>query len=257
MLEDDPERARLAEDARREKNWKRWGTYEHFVAIADAIDEFRGSGLWDDADFARQLASIGAVHGRHLLAIPTRERLCRVLRRLLDEEEFLSPFGIRSLSRAHREEPFVLRFGEQTLTVAYEPGESTSGLFGGNSKWRGPVWFPINFLVIEALRRFDRFYAAELVVKCPTGSGRLCTLGQVAAEIEARLTRLFVADAQARRACHGEEARYADDPHWQELVLFHEYFDGDTGRGCGASHQTGWTALITDCLVGASAAGSS
>ncbi len=286
--------------------------FEHFVAIADAINEFGGTGLWDDADgfyydqlrvggahtplrvrsavglvplfagvviedaqlarfpgfrrraawfvrnrtdLAWQLSSIGAVHGRYLLAIPTRERLCRVLRRLLDEEEFLSPFGIRSLSRAHQEEPFVLRFGEQTLTVAYESGESTSGLFGGNSNWRGPVWFPINFLVIEALRRFDRFYGADLLVECPTGSGRLCTLGQVAAEIEARLTRLFVADAAGRRACHGEEARYAEDPHWRELVLFHEYFDGDTGRGCGASHQTGWTALITDCLVGASRSG--
>ncbi|HLK11921.1 MAG TPA: glucosidase [Candidatus Binatia bacterium] len=281
--------------------------FEHFVAIADAMNEFGGTGLWDDADgfyydqlrvggaltplrvrsavglvplfagvvledwqldrfpdfrkraawfvrnrtdLAWQLSSMGAVRGRYLLAIPTRERLERVLRRLLDEDEFLSPFGVRSLSRVHRDRPFLMHLGEQTLTVAYEPGESESGLFGGNSNWRGPVWFPINFLVIEALRRFHHFYGGGMRVECPTGSGRLLDLGEIAAEIEARLARLFVADARGRRACHGEEARYVDDPHWRDLVLFHEYFHGDTGRGCGASHQTGWTALIADCLAG-------
>jgi hypothetical protein len=127
--------------------------------------------------------------------------------------------------------------------VAYVPGESDSGLFGGNSNWRGPVWMPMNYLLVEALERYHHFYGEGFTVECPTGSGRRMNLGEVAREIAARLASLFLPDAQGRRPCHGDDRRYADDPHFRDLVLFHEYFHGDTGRGVGASHQTGWTAL--------------
>jgi hypothetical protein len=186
--------------------------------------------------------------GHRLLAIPSRERLERVLRYLLDEREFLSPYGIRSLSRVHRERPYIFRVGQEEYRVAYTPGESDTGLFGGNSNWRGPIWFPVNYLLIEALERYHHFYGDGLQVECPTGSGRLMSLQEVAQELAGRLATLFLPDAQGRRPCHGDEPRYAEDPHWQGLVLFHEYFHGDSGRGVGASHQTGWTALILRCL---------
>jgi hypothetical protein len=181
--------------------------------------------------------------GHRLLAVPSRERLRQVLRYVLDENEFLSPHGVRSLSRAHAERPFVLTAGETTYTVAYEPGESASGMFGGNSNWRGPVWFPLNYLLIEALERYDYFYGDTLRVECPVGSGQFLTLGQVAREIERRLVSIFLPGPDGARPVHGSERRYATDPHWRELLLFYEYFHGDSGRGLGASHQTGWTAL--------------
>lgn len=192
---------------------------------------------------------------RRLLAIPSRERLVRVLGYVLDEEEFLSPYGIRSLSRFHKENPYVFRAGDESYRVAYVPAESDTGLFGGNSNWRGPVWFPLNFLLIEALERYHRFYGDTLRVEFPTGSGRRMNLKEVASEISSRLTRLFLPDAKGRRPAHGGEARYARDPHWKDLVLFYEYFHGDDGRGMGASHQTGWTALVTQCLEKAARAG--
>jgi hypothetical protein len=199
------------------------------------------------SDLAQHISYMKSADGDgnelRLLAIPSRERLERVLRILLDEREFLSPHGVRSLSRAHAERPYVLYLDGQEYRVGYDPAESTTELFGGNSNWRGPVWMPGNFLLIEALERYHHFYGDALRVECPTGSGRLMHLGEVAAEIGRRLSSLFIADASGRRRCHGDEARYANDPHWRELVLFHEYFDGDTGRGLGASHQTGWTAL--------------
>jgi hypothetical protein len=182
-------------------------------------------------------------HGRRLLALPSRERLIQMLRYVLDENEFLSPFGVRSLSRVHAERPFVLQAGDQTYTVAYEPGESASTMFGGNSNWRGPVWFPLNYLLIEALERYHYFYGDALRVECPVGSGRFLTLDEVAREIERRLASIFLPDDKGVRPCHGSERRYASDPYWRDLVLFYEYFHGDTGRGLGASHQTGWTAL--------------
>ncbi|HKO15606.1 MAG TPA: hypothetical protein VJU87_05165 [Gemmatimonadaceae bacterium] len=187
-------------------------------------------------------------HARRLLAIPTRERLLRVLRYVLDEQEFLSPYGIRSLSRIHREHPFTLTVDGSDYVVRYAPGESETGVFGGNSNWRGPVWFPVNYLFIEALERYDRFYGDSLRVEFPTGSGTMLTLGEVAQELATRLTRLFLPDAHGRRPCHGDDARYQHNPHWRDLVLFYEHFHGETGRGIGASHQTGWTALVTRCL---------
>ena len=183
-----------------------------------------------------------------LLAIPSRERLERVMRYLLDEDEFLSPHGIRALSRVHRDHPYRFRVDGQEHRVDYDPGEGTTGLFGGNSNWRGPVWFPLNYLLVEALQRYHHFYGDAFRVECPTGSGVSMNLAEVAREISRRLSSLFLPDDAGRRPCHGEDRRYAADPLWRDLVLFHEYFHGDTGRGAGASHQTGWTALVVRCL---------
>ncbi|HEX7939306.1 MAG TPA: hypothetical protein VF483_09970, partial [Gemmatimonadaceae bacterium] len=162
--------------------------------------------------------------------------------------EFLSPYGVRSLSRAHLEHPFTLNENGVEHTVRYTPGDSDTYLFGGNSNWRGPIWFPINYLLIEALERYHHYYGDSLKVECPTGSGNLMTLGEVSHELATRLSRLFTPDTSGRRACHGDDQRFATGAHWKDLVLFHEYFNGDSGKGHGASHQTGWTALITRCL---------
>ncbi len=183
-------------------------------------------------------------HRHRLLALPRRERLERVLRYVLDEREFLSPYGIRSVSKVHQDRPYVLQAGGQEYRVDYVPGESNTGLFGGNSNWRGPIWFPLNYLLIEALERYDHFYGDTLRVECPVGSGRMLTLSEVARELQNRLARIFLPDAAGRRPCHGDDPRYATDPQWRDLVLFNEYFHGDSGRGVGASHQTGWTALV-------------
>jgi hypothetical protein len=183
-----------------------------------------------------------------LLSIASRERLVRSLRYVLDENEFLSPYGVRSLSRFHADHPFILEAMGSTYSVTYAPGESTSGLFGGNSNWRGPVWFPLNYLLIEALDRYFLFYGDDLKVECPTGSGTYMTLSEVARELERRLATLFLPDSSGARPVHGGDARYARDPHWKDLVLFYEYFHGDSGRGVGASHQTGWTALVVRCI---------
>ena len=186
---------------------------------------------------------------RHsLLAIPSRERLTRVLKYVFDENEFLSPFGIRALSRVHRDRPFVFTAGGEEHRVDYVPGESTSGLFGGNSNWRGPIWFPVNYLLVEALERYHYFYGDSLLIEYPTGSGRKLNLKQIAQDLSQRLTKLFLRDETGRRACHGTDEAYTNDPHWRDLVLFYEYFHGDNGRGVGASHQTGWTALVARLL---------
>jgi hypothetical protein len=187
-------------------------------------------------------------HGHRLLALPTKERLVRVLRYVLDEEEFLSPHGVRSLSKFHAEHPFEFPTDGQVYSVGYTPGESTTGLFGGNSNWRGPVWFPLNFLLVEALERYHHFYGDSLKVECPTGSGVYMNLNQVAMELASRLTRIFLPDGAGRRPVHGDDDRYANDPDFRDLVLFYEYFHGDNGRGVGASHQTGWTALAVRLL---------
>jgi hypothetical protein len=199
-------------------------------------------------DLARHIAYCESAapggHQHRLLAIPSRERLTRLLRYLLDEKEFLSPFGIRSLSKFHVDHPYVFAAGGQEHRVEYEPGESRTGLLGGNSNWRGPVWFPLNYLLIEALERYHHFYGDDFQMECPVASGRLMNLQAVADYIAARLTRLFLPDAAGQRPCHAGDARFARDPHWRDLVLFHEYFHAETGQGLGASHQTGWTALV-------------
>ncbi len=283
--------------------------FEHFIAIADAINTLGGTGLWveDDGfyydqlhccgqmiplrirslvgivpliavevleestiaklpgfrkrmtwllenrpDLTRHIACMqakmddGEVH--RLLAIPSRTRLVRVLRYLLDENEFLAPHGVRSVSRVHREHPYIFDVMGETYRVDYVPGESNTGLFGGNSNWRGPIWLPINFLLLEALERYDHFYGDEAHVECPTGSGRMLSLADVARELQARLASIFLANADGHRPCHGGDARYARGSQWEDLVLFHEYFHGETGRGIGASHQTGWTALALRCI---------
>jgi hypothetical protein len=278
--------------------------FEHFVAIADAMNTFGGTGLWspEDGFYYDQLQTDGQViplrvrsmvgllpllactvleeetlaglpgftkrmrwflenrpdlaghitfaeaGGDHrLLALPSRERLERVLAYMVDEREFLSPHGLRSLSQMHREHPFVLAVDGQEYSVHYTPAESDSGHFGGNSNWRGPVWFPVNYLLVEALERYGHFYGDTLRVECPTGSGHLMNLGEVARELSHRLAGLFVPDASGRRPCHGHDTRFRDDPHWRDLVTFAECFCGDTGRGVGARYQ-GWTNLAINCF---------
>jgi hypothetical protein len=188
-------------------------------------------------------STVAAGHPSMLLAIPSRVRLVKVLRTMLDESEFLSGYGIRSVSKAHALRPYRFFHGGEEFRVDYAPGESDTGQFGGNSNWRGPIWMPINYLLVEALERYHHFYGDTLKVECPVGSGNLLNLNEVARELSARLGRIFLAGPDGRRPCHGGDPRFATDPHWRELVLFHEYFHGETGRGVGASHQTGWTAL--------------
>jgi hypothetical protein len=189
-------------------------------------------------------------HGeRRLLAIVDGEQLRRVLAVMLDEREFLSPYGIRAISQVHRESPYVLRVNGTEYRVAYEPGESTSGLFGGNSNWRGPIWFPINFLIVEALQKFHHYFGDDYRVDCPTGSGRMMTLWEVAEEISRRLSRIFLNDPNGRRPVFGGVELFQTDSLWHDLIPFHEYFHGDTGAGVGASHQTGWTALVAKLLI--------
>lgn len=287
--------------------------FEHFVAIADAMNSLGGTGLWHEEDgfYYDQLqvgghvtplcvrSLVGVVplfagevleqelidrlpgfrkrmnwflehredlessisyleidpqqpdrqRTLRLLAIPSRERLERVLRYLFDEDEFLSPYGIRSLSKAHAKKPYSFWVDGYEHRVDYVPGESNTYLFGGNSNWRGPIWFPLNHLLIEALERYHYYYGERLKVELPARSGRWVTLGEAANELRHRLSRLFLADPQGRRPCHGLDRRYAHDPHWKNLVLFHEYFHADNGEGLGATHQTGWTALVTECLL--------
>jgi hypothetical protein len=188
-------------------------------------------------------------HGqRRLLAILNEDRLRRVLEVMLDEREFLSPYGIRAVSAVHRDKPYRLDVNGTEYHVAYEPAESTTGLFGGNSNWRGPIWFPLNYLLIEALQKFDHYHGAAFTVECPTGSGNTMTLGEVAAELSRRLSRIFLRDAGGRRAAFDGIEVFQQDRHWQDLILFYEYFHGDTGAGLGASHQTGWTALVAKLL---------
>ncbi|KAL4223305.1 hypothetical protein ACF0H5_016776 [Mactra antiquata] len=186
--------------------------------------------------------------GSLLLSVLNKEKLIRILQHLLDENKFLSPYGIRSLSKEHADQPYKLHVGHTCHSVKYEPAESESKLFGGNSNWRGPIWLPMNYLIIENLYRFDYFYGDELKVECPTGSKKYIRLKAVAHELEGRLIKLFKPDADERRPCHGNSDLYSNDPNFKDLCLFYEYFHGDTGRGCGASHQTGWTALIA-CLL--------
>jgi hypothetical protein len=280
--------------------------FEHFMAIADAMNEL-GGGLWDEEDgfyydqlhrgdemYAMKVRSLVgllpmvavgildselidrlpgfkkrmlwfienrkglASHITYLdkskdkpsllLAIPSKERLIKILTYLLDETEFLSEHGVRSLSKYYKDHPYQFSIDNQDYSVSYIPGESDSGFFGGNSNWRGPIWFPINFLIIESLEKYSEFYGNELLVECPTGSGNEMNLQDVAQELARRLAKLFKPDESGQRPMYHTQMRYANDDQWKDLILFYEYFHGDSGNGLGASHQTGWTALVINCL---------
>jgi hypothetical protein len=188
------------------------------------------------------------VHGRRLLSVVNEVKLRRLLARMLDTKQFLSPYGIRSLSREHLEQPYTLDLDAQRYTVKYLPAESDSRMFGGNSNWRGPVWFPVNALIIRALLEFYRFYGDELRVECPTGSGKMMTLFEVAQDLCRRQTSIFLRDRDGRRPVYGGTEVFQSDPHWRDHLLFFEYFHGDDGAGIGASHQTGWTGLVARAL---------
>jgi hypothetical protein len=186
---------------------------------------------------------------RRLLSLLRGHRMKKLLTRMLDESEFLSDHGVRALSRAHLEHPYVLRVDGNDLTVTYTPAESETRQFGGNSNWRGPVWFPVNFLIIESLQKFHHYYGDDFKVECPTGSGQFLTLEQVASELARRLSRIFLRDASGERAVFRQYPALQADPNFNDFIPFYEYFDGDNGRGVGASHQTGWTGLIAKLLM--------
>ena len=222
-------------------------------ALLEKLPGFRRRLEWflqHRPDLTGNVASVltPGVGERRLLSIVNVDRLRRVLRVMLDEGEFLSPFGVRALSQRHREEPYTLAVGDQIHRVDYEPGESSTGLFGGNSNWRGPIWFPVNFLLVESLQRFHHYLGSDFTVECPSGSGQAMTLAQVAEEISQRLASVFLRDGNGRRPVYGDIELFQRDPHWRDLIQFHEYFHGDNGRGVGASHQTGWTGLVAKLL---------
>jgi hypothetical protein len=221
--------------------------------IMDKLPGFRRRLQWFIANRPDLRKHVTAMHApgrgvRRMLSIVGCDQLPRVLRFMLDENEFLSPYGIRSLSRVHRDRPFTLSLDGMEHRVDYEPAESSSHLFGGNSNWRGPVWFPVNYLMIESLQKFHYFFGGSFTVPCPTGSEQRLDLWQVATEISQRLTRIFLRDAQGRRPVYGGTEKFQRDSHWRDLILFHEYFHGDNGAGIGASHQTGWTGLVAKLL---------
>ncbi|MGE3957419.1 MAG: hypothetical protein AB7H96_11920 [Vicinamibacterales bacterium] len=222
--------------------------------LLDRVPNFRRRMQWflkhrpDLADLISRWEVPGAGN-IHLLSLLRGHRMKRLLRRLLDEREFLSPFGVRALSRYHLDHPYELELEGSRYTVGYQPGESDSGLFGGNSNWRGPIWMPVNYLIVEALRKFHGYYGDEFRVECPTGSGTFLTLDQVADELSMRLCRLFLPGVDGARPALGEHPKFRQDPHFRDHPLFYEYFHGDTGRGVGASHQTGWTGLVATLLA--------
>jgi hypothetical protein len=185
---------------------------------------------------------------RRLLSLVRGHRMKRLLKRMLDETEFLSDYGVRAISRSHRENPYEFWVGGNRLTVTYTPAESDSGLFGGNSNWRGPIWFPVNYLLIESLQKFHYYYGDDFKIECPTGSGKMMTIDEVADELSRRLCRIFLKDGNGRRPVFGHYEKFQNDPHFRDCIPFHEYFDGDNGRGVGATHQTGWTGLVAKLL---------
>ncbi len=225
-------------------------------SVIDQLKGFRKRMDWfltNRKDLARNISYMkpsDSDKSHYLLAIPSQQRLIRVLKYLLSESEFLSPYGLRSLSQFHKDHPYVFYADGKPYDVTYAPGEGDSGMFGGNSNWRGPVWFPYNFLILESLEKYHHFYGADFKVECPTGSGKMLNLQQVADELGNRLMAIFIADKSGRRPCHGDDPRFAEDPNWKDLLLYHEFFHGETGRGCGASHQTGWTSLVARIVIG-------
>ncbi len=284
--------------------------FEHFIAISSAMNNFGGTGLWDQLDgfyydqlelkqttiplrvrslvgiipliavevlheehlkklpgfkkrldwfiankpelaeqlYASEQIQGGANRNTKLLSIPSPAQLSRMIHYILDEQEFLSPYGIRSLSKIHEEYPYKLTLDGRDYSIDYCPGDSNTDFFGGNSNWRGPIWFPVNALIIEALDKYHEFYGDNFTIEYPTGSGNKLTLQAIADKLSARLASLFIPNAAGKRACHGDDIAYASDPYWKDLVLFYEHFHGDNGRGIGASHQTGWTSLVSFCI---------
>ena len=220
--------------------------------LIDSLPRFKHRMQWfieNRPDFAQHLETQSHDGGvRRFLSLVNRDRLRSVLGYMLDEQEFLSPYGIRALSRYHQDHPYVLTVMGHEHRVDYEPAESGTGLFGGNSNWRGPVWFPVNYLLIESLQKFHYFLGDQYTVEYPTGSGRRATLWQVAAEVSRRLTRIFLKNAEGTRPMFGGTSIFQDDPLWQNHLLFYEYFHGDNGAGIGASHQTGWTGLVAKLI---------
>jgi hypothetical protein len=188
------------------------------------------------------------VADRGILALVNPERLRRILSKMLDENEFLGPHGIRSLSKFHQQHPFIFYVGGQEFRVDYLPAESNTGMFGGNSNWRGPVWMPVNAMIIRALLNYYLYYGDNFKIECPTGSGKLMNLFEVAREIADRLSSTFLKDEHSRRPVYGGTEKFQTDPHWRDLILFYEYFHGDNGAGLGASHQTGWTGVIAKII---------
>ena len=185
---------------------------------------------------------------KHLLSILRRHRLKKILGRMLDPEEFLSDYGIRALSKYHKENPYTFTVDGETLTVEYLPGESDSSFFGGNSNWRGPIWFPVNYILLESLLKYDQYYSEEFKVEFPTGSGKKASLREVSKEICARMFKIFQTDENGNRPVYGDNEKMQKDPHFKDHILFYEYFHGDHGEGLGASHQTGWTGLIAEMI---------
>jgi hypothetical protein len=188
------------------------------------------------------------INERGIMALVNPQRLRRILTKMLDENEFLSPYGIRALSKFHEQHPYVFRAGGQEQRVDYLPAESNTGMFGGNSNWRGPIWMPVNALLIRGLLNFYAYYGDNFKIECPTGSGKLMNLFEVAKEISDRLTRIFLRDDSGRRAVYGGTKTFQEDPHWRDHILFYEYFHADNGAGLGASHQTGWTGLVAKLI---------
>ena len=222
--------------------------------LLDKVPEFKRRLQWflqyrpDLASLVSHWNEEGRGH-RRLLSLLRGHRMKRLLKRMLDETEFLSQYGVRALSRVHERTPYVYRHDGMDLSVRYQPAESDSGLFGGNSNWRGPIWFPVNFLIIESLQKFHHYYGDDFKVECPTGSGNFVTLNEAANEVATRLTRIFLTDSSGARPEFSHHPQLQTDPHFRDHVLFYEYFHGDSGRGVGASHQTGWTGLVAKLLM--------
>jgi hypothetical protein len=221
--------------------------------LLETLPQFKGRLEWF-LEHRPQLASLVSrwhepgTGDRRLLALVRGHRMKRLLKRMLDPQEFLGDYGIRGVSRYHAEHPYRYDVHGMQFSVSFDPGESSSGLFGGNSNWRGPIWFPINYLLIESLQKFHHYYGDEFLVECPTGSGQKLSLWQVADQLSCRLTHLFLRGQDGRRPVFGANETFQTDPYFRDYPLFYEYFHGDTGHGVGASHQTGWTALVAKLL---------
>src|SRR5437764_3115852 len=219
----------------------------------DKLPDFKRRLEWfinNRPDLTENLACMrtAGMHERRLLSIASKDQLRSIMKYMLDEQEFLSPYGIRAVSRFHRENPYRLNVNGSEHRVDYEPGESSTGLFGGNSNWRGPIGFPVNFLLVESLQKFHHYLGEDFKVEFPTGSGNMLTLWEVSAELSRRLSSTFLRDENGRRPVFGNLEKFQSDPNWNDLVLFHEYFHGDSVAGVGASHQTGWTGVVTKLM---------